>query len=62
MEVKRPAIDPVVEAYKAGVDMSLIEENLRLTPDERLARLQAAVNSVEELKRARATVRRRDDT
>jgi hypothetical protein len=33
--------DPVIEAYKRDVDRSLLRENLKLTPDERLRRLQA---------------------
>ena len=36
-------VDPVVEAYKPGVDVTLIDRNLRLTPSERLAQLQAFV-------------------
>lgn len=27
-------LDPVVEAYKPGIDVTLIERNLRLTPEE----------------------------
>ncbi|MFN7925894.1 MAG: hypothetical protein U0Q16_37695 [Bryobacteraceae bacterium] len=36
------APDPVIEAYKQGVDMTLILENLKLTPDQRLQQLQSA--------------------
>ena len=54
-----PELDPVVEAYKPGVDMTLVRENLRLTPDQRLQQLQAAVNSWEELVRQRSTLRPR---
>ena len=32
--------DPVVEAYKRDVDRTLLRENLMLTPDERLRKLQ----------------------
>lgn len=32
--------DPVIEAYKAGIDHTLLRENLRLTPDERVRNLQ----------------------
>ena len=32
--------DPVIEAYKAGIDRTLLRENLRLTPDERVRNLQ----------------------
>jgi hypothetical protein len=31
--------DPVIEAYKEGIDRSLIVENLRRAPEERLASL-----------------------
>lgn len=33
--------DPVIEFYKKDVDRSLLRENLKLTPDERLRRLEA---------------------
>ncbi len=32
--------DPVIDAYKAGIDRTLLRENLRLTPDERVRNLQ----------------------
>ena len=32
--------DPVVEAYKKDIDRTLIRENLRLTPEQRLLKLQ----------------------
>ena len=51
--------DPVIEAYKPGVDMTLVRENLKLTPDQRLQRLQSAVNAYEELVRQRSTLRPR---
>jgi hypothetical protein len=35
-----PRRDPVIEVYKTGVDRTLIRENLRLTPDQRVRRLQ----------------------
>jgi len=34
------APDPVIEAYKRDVDRTLIRENLKLTPDQRLRKLQ----------------------
>jgi antitoxin (DNA-binding transcriptional repressor) of toxin-antitoxin stability system len=33
--------DPVVEAYKRDIDRTLIRENLRLTPEERLRNLES---------------------
>ncbi|HEX5724964.1 MAG TPA: hypothetical protein VFX98_05835 [Longimicrobiaceae bacterium] len=46
--------DPVVEAYKAHVDRTLIRENLRLTPEQRIRQLQQLVRFAEELKQAGA--------
>ena len=43
--------DPVVEAYKRDVDRTLLRENLKLTPGERLATLQKLVEFTEELRR-----------
>jgi hypothetical protein len=54
--------DPVIEAYKPGVDFTLILENLKLTPDQRLQQLQSAVNSFEELVRQRNTFHGRGGT
>jgi hypothetical protein len=48
--------DPVIEAYKKDVDRTLIRENLKRTPDERLRRLEAFVRDMAEL---RAAVKRR---
>lgn len=36
-------VDPVVDAYKPGVDQTLLVENLRLTPRERIANLMGAM-------------------
>lgn len=32
--------DPVIEAYKKDIDRTLIRENLKLTPDQRLKNLE----------------------
>jgi hypothetical protein len=40
------APDPVIEAYKKDVDRTLIRENLKLTPDERLRRLEAFIRDM----------------
>ena len=32
--------DPVIEAYKKDIDRTLLRENLKLTPEERLRKLQ----------------------
>ena len=44
--------DPVVEAYKTHVDMTLIREQLARTIDERVARMIAALRLAEELRDA----------
>lgn len=51
--------DPVVDAYKLGIDMTLIRENLRLSPEERLRRLQQLQAFAEELRRAGKTLKNR---
>ena len=44
--------DPVIEAYKKDVDRTLLRENLKLTPDERLRKLQAFLDGLAELRGA----------
>jgi len=44
--------DPVIEAYKKDVDRTLIRENLKLTPDERMRQLVALQRFAAELRRA----------
>jgi hypothetical protein len=44
--------DPVIEAYKKDIDRTLIRENLKLTPDERLKNLERLQEFAEELRRA----------
>ncbi len=44
--------NPVIEAYKRDVDVSLILENLRLTPHERLEKLVELQEFAEQLRRA----------
>ena len=50
--------DPVVEAYKAGVDRTLIRERLARTPAERAEDLVALARFAEELREAGAAARR----
>jgi len=45
--------DPVVEAYRAGLDLTLIEENLRLSVEERFRKWMDLARFAEELRRAR---------
>ncbi len=42
-------VDPVVEAYKAGIDQTLVEEQLRRTPEERMRRIEDLQHSLLEL-------------
>ena len=45
-------LDPVIEAYKKGVDVTLIRENLRLTVDQRFQQLMELQQFAEDLRRA----------
>jgi hypothetical protein len=49
--------DPVIEAYKPGIDRSLLTENLRRSVDERVQNLQALQTLAEEARRAGRAVR-----
>ena len=51
------AADPVIDAYKEGVDRTLIRENLRRTVDERIQRMLSALRLVEELRRSKPIAR-----
>ena len=44
--------DPLIEAYKKDIDVTLIRENLRLTVDERFQQLMRLQEFAEELQRA----------
>lgn len=44
--------DPIVEAYKKGVDITLIRRNLRMTVDERFEQLMSLQRFAEELRAA----------
>jgi len=46
------SVDPVIDAYMAGVDRTLIQENLRKSPEERLLQLQRAQAFIEEVRAA----------
>src|SRR5262245_11195286 len=45
-------LDPVIEAYKKDVDVTLIRENLRLTVDQRFQQLMKMQRFAEELQQA----------
>jgi hypothetical protein len=48
----RKSPDPVVEAYKAGIDRTLIRENLKLTVEERFRKAMELARFADELRRA----------
>lgn len=47
------ARDPVTEHYKKDVDRTLLREHLKLTPQQRLERLAAFMQSLDRLRAAR---------
>jgi hypothetical protein len=51
-ETKQSNVDPLVEAYKKDIDVTLIRENLRLTVDQRFQQLMKLQEFAEELRRA----------
>ncbi len=56
----RPPPDPVIDAYKPGIDRTLIAASLKLTVQQRLENLMRMQVSVAELRRAGvALVRKR---
>jgi hypothetical protein len=44
-----PSDDAIARAEAFGIDISLLKSNLRLTPTERVLRLQQAANSLMKL-------------
>ena len=53
------APDPVIEAYKSGIDRASIRKNLGLTVEERFIQLMELQAFVAELRRAGAAARER---
>jgi hypothetical protein len=51
--------DPVIEAYKKDVDRTLLRENLRRSPEERMDNLMALQELAAELRRAGREARAR---
>lgn len=49
---ERSSIDEIIDAYKPGVDFTLVEENLKLTPTQRLENLMAFMEFIEECQAA----------
>jgi hypothetical protein len=54
-DVRDDWVDPVVEAYKPGVDRTLLIEQLRRTPEERMRRIEDLQHAVLELAAASRT-------
>lgn len=46
------SVDPVIEAYKSGVDRTLIRENLTKSHEERVVALEQMLEFVHEVRRA----------
>jgi hypothetical protein len=53
-------LDPVIEAYKKDIDVTLIRENLRLTVDQRFQQLMKLQQFAEDLRRAGRKARESD--
>ncbi len=51
----------IAEAKEFGIDLTLLIENLRLTPAQRVRNLQNAMYGVEELLKASKQRKRQDD-
>ena len=49
---RRLLVNPVIEAYKKDIDRTLIRENLKLTPERRLQKLQSFMEMVHGLRNA----------
>ncbi len=57
----RSSIDDIIEIYKLDVDVSLLKENLKLTPDERLRNMARYVNFVLKAREAGAKLRNKSN-
>jgi hypothetical protein len=54
----RSSIDDIIDLYKKDVDRTLIRENLKLTPEERLRKAQQMAKMAEDLRAAGRRIRR----
>lgn len=50
MKKRMSSIDDIIELYKRDVDRTLLAENLKRTPEERIRRLQEFNRFLEELR------------
>lgn len=46
----RSSIDEILDLYRRDVDRTLLRENLRLTPDQRVRKMVAALEFIEALR------------
>ena len=44
---------PTIDAYKSGIDRTILRENLKLTPHERVERMIAALRFAEAVRRSK---------
>jgi hypothetical protein len=52
MDRAKPSLDPVVAAYLKDVDRTLLRSNLRLSPEDRIRKLQDFVRLMSRLREA----------
>ena len=57
----KTGLNSVIEAYKKGIDLTLIRENLRLTVDQRFQQLMKLQRFAEELQQAEQKALKRSD-
>lgn len=48
-DAESPWVDPVIEAYKKDIDQTLLTEQLRRTPEERMRRVEELQHALLEL-------------
>jgi hypothetical protein len=58
---RKTDLDPLIEAYRKDIDITLIHENLRLTVDQRFQQLMRMQQFAEELQRAGRKARSQSD-
>lgn len=56
----RSSVDDIIDLYKQDVDVSLIRENLKLTPDERLSNMVNCANFALQAQDAGKRLREKD--
>lgn len=56
-EKAKTDLDPIIQAYKEHIDLTLIRENLRLTVDQRFQQLMQLQRFAEELQNAERKTR-----